>query len=239
MEVEKNMETVDLVIECATVFYNKAQKNANDRFYSWEHCYKCFYDARDKRPLNSACYDYLSLQLAFYLASWGMYRGSSFLLQKDYKIHTPVVEELLKPEYDKLLGCEYSVLEDEKMQDKLKELVDFIKNYYDKIRKSVNGDVKSNLSQILITKILMGTLGCVPAYDKYFCSGIIGNEKRKKITTKIFDKNLNSLRGLIKFYKDNSEKLEKARQNFKVYGLPYPQMKLLDMGFWQIGFENK
>lgn len=28
-----------------------------------------------------------------------MYRGSSFLLQKDYKVLTPVVEEVLKPEY--------------------------------------------------------------------------------------------------------------------------------------------
>ena len=36
--------------------------------------------------------DYLTLQLAFYLASWGMYRGSSELLQKDYLIHEPIVE---------------------------------------------------------------------------------------------------------------------------------------------------
>ena len=28
-----------------------------------------------------------------------MYRGSSFLLQKDYKVHIPVVEELLQTKY--------------------------------------------------------------------------------------------------------------------------------------------
>ena len=49
-------------------------------------------------------HDYLSLHLAFYLASWGMYRGSSFLLQKDYKVLVPIVEEVLKPEYDCLFG---------------------------------------------------------------------------------------------------------------------------------------
>lgn len=47
-------------------------------------------------------YDYLSLQLAYYLASWGMLRGSSFLLWKDYKIHIPMVKEMLKPN---MIGC--------------------------------------------------------------------------------------------------------------------------------------
>ena len=31
---------------------------------------------------------------------------------------------------------------------------------------------------------------------------------------------------------------KKQGKNLKVYDLPYPQMKLLDMGFWQIGFDN-
>lgn len=57
--------------------------------------------------------DYLSLQLAFYLASWGMYRGSSFLLQKDYKIYIPVVEEVLKSKYDILFGMKCEDLLDE------------------------------------------------------------------------------------------------------------------------------
>ena len=33
-----------------------------------------------------------------------MYRGSSFLLQKDYKVLSPIVEKVLKPEYDCLFG---------------------------------------------------------------------------------------------------------------------------------------
>ncbi len=86
-------DKVDLIIKSATFFYNQLKVDPNGRFRSWEHCYKCFYDARNESNID---YDYLSLQLAFYLASWGMYRGSSFLLQKDYKLHIPVVEELLK-----------------------------------------------------------------------------------------------------------------------------------------------
>lgn len=52
--------------------------------------------------------------------------------------------------------------------------------YYDRIRKGVKeADVKNKLFMTLITKILMGTLGCVPVYDRYFIDGI----KDQKVTT--------------------------------------------------------
>ena len=76
------MGTVELIIRSATTFYNELREDPNGRYRSWEYCYKAFHDARGN---TNADVDYLSLQLAFYLASWGMYRGSSFLLQKDYK----------------------------------------------------------------------------------------------------------------------------------------------------------
>lgn len=44
----------------------------------------------------------LALQLAFYLTSWGMYRGSSLLLQKDFTVHLPVVKALLSEEFTSL-----------------------------------------------------------------------------------------------------------------------------------------
>lgn len=108
-----------MVIKSATIFYNELRADSNGRYRSWEHCYKCFNDARN----NSASdLDYLSLQLAFYLASWGMYRGSSFLLQKDYKVHVPVVEELLKVHYNGLFGLECIELRKNDVQKKLTEL---------------------------------------------------------------------------------------------------------------------
>lgn len=224
------MDTVDLVISSAKAYYDETQNTGNSRYRSWEHCYKCFHDARTNRSLD---YDYLSLQLGFYLASWGMYRGSSFLLQKDYKVHIPVVEELLKQKYNKLLGCEYTVLEDKVMQDTLEGLRKCMEDHYNEIRKSVKESVEKNTSQTLITKILMGTLGCAPAYDEYFRRGIID----QKVSTGNF--NIKSLLRLVEFYKDNHEKLEETRQNFKVDNIPYPQMKLLDMGFWQIGLKHQ
>lgn len=224
------MDTVNLIIKSATTFYEELKKDTNGRYRSWEHCYKCFYDARKTKNPD---YDYLSLNLAFYLASWGMYRGSSFLLQKDYKIHIPVVKEILDSQYNPLFGLECIELRKDENQKLLKRLNAFMKIYYDDVRDTVKEkEIQNDISSTLITKILMGTLGCVPAYDRYFIEGV----KDQKITTGNY--NIYSLLKLVDFYENNRIKLEEVRNSLTVYSLQYPQMKLLDMGFWQIGFEK-
>jgi hypothetical protein len=88
------------------------------------------------------------------------------------------------------------------------------------------------VSPVLITKILMGTLGCVPAYDRFFVDGI----KKYRVTTQEYSRN--SLLKLVGFYEEHNDRLEEARRGMQVGDLTYPQMKLLDMGFWQVGFEK-
>lgn len=73
------MNTVDMIISSSTSFYNDLKKDPYVRYRSWEHCYSNFYHAREK---NNIDVDYLSLQLAFYLASWGMYRVFRFFCRK-------------------------------------------------------------------------------------------------------------------------------------------------------------
>ena len=223
------MDSVDLIIKSSTEFYNDLKNDENGRYRSWEHCYSHFIKARGSKVID---YDYLSLQLAFYLASWGMYRGSSFLLQKDYKVHIPVVKELLCEKYDDLAGIECVEFKKERNQQLLQDINSFLGQYYDKIRREVKGqELKNQLSFTLITKILMGTLVCVPAYDRYFIAGI----KNQKVTTGNY--NLRSIMKLVDFYEKNSVRLEPVREKMEIDGMPYPQMKMLDMGFWQIGFE--
>lgn len=223
------MDTVDFIIKSSTEFYNALKTDENGRYRSWEYCYSHFIKARGSKDVD---YDYLSLQLAFYLASWGMYRGSSFLLQKDYKIHIPVVKELLSEKYDTLAGIECSNLRKESKQKLLQDINSFLEQYYDKIRREVKEqDLKNKLSFTLITKILMGTLGCVPAYDRYFIAGI----KNKKVATGNY--NIKSIMQLVDFYEKNADQLEYAREKMEIEGLLYPQMKMIDMGFWQIGFD--
>lgn len=224
------MDAIDELIDAAQTFYDDARANENGRSRSWEHCYRVFRDARtDPSP---DC-DYLSLNLAFYLASWGMYRGSSFLLQKDYKVLSPIVEKVLKPEYDCLFGIACADLRKLEVQDSLEKLRKYIAKQFRPIRNEVAGrEVASPVSPVLITKILMGTLGCVPAYDRFFGIGAkyLGLEKNT------YQKD--SLLELADFYEAHNDRLEEARRGMRTEDLTYPQMKLLDMGFWQIGFER-
>ena len=224
------MEAIDELINAAQTFYDDASANENGRSRSWEHCYRVF---RDTRTDPSPDCDYLSLHLAFYLASWGMYRGSSFLLQKDYNVHTPIVEEILKPEYDCLFGLACADLRDSEVQEMLETVYNYIADHFEPIRDQVAGrEVKSPVSAVLITKILMGTLGCVPAYDTFFGIGVkyLGLEEKSY--------NEDSLLELADCYEAHNDRLEAARRGMQSDNLVYPQMKLLDMGFWQIGFER-
>ena len=87
------------VIECGKKFYDTIKADCNHRFASWEHCYEAFKNNKQNR--NDETIDFLSLHLAWYLASWGMLRNS-FLFYKDYKIHVPVVRLLLDPKWKAL-----------------------------------------------------------------------------------------------------------------------------------------
>ena len=231
--VMSNDEIMKLVELAISLFVKKTTQIENDRYKSWEYCYHSFISARNS---SSPDYDILSLHLAFYLASWGMYRGSSFLLQKDYKIHTPIVKELLKSDYDELAGKDWSKASElDNDLSVLEKLKKFINDYYAPIRKDVATDVKNNenVSEVFITKILMGTLGCTPAYDRYFKAGI----KSLNVSTGNFNKN--STKKLIWFYTANSDIFEQLRNSLPcVDGSPikYPEMKLVDMGFWLIGY---
>ena len=114
----------------------------------------------------------------------------------------------------------------------LGKLNSYIGEYYDSVRLDVKKECpKNKLSDTLITKVLMGALGCVPAYDRYFIMGV----KHQNVTTGLY--NMKSMLKLVDFYEENKTQLEATRKTLTVEGLPYPQMKMLDMGFWQIGFE--
>src|SRR5262245_15461814 len=63
------------IAEDVLKFHRRLVADPHHRFRLWEHCYAYF-----QRGQNDC--DLASLHLAFYLASWGMYRGSSGRLHK-------------------------------------------------------------------------------------------------------------------------------------------------------------
>lgn len=227
----KDIDT-NLLIEKIDKFLDEIDKDENSRYMSWEHCYRQFRVSKDK-SLAEKDIDFLSLHLAFYLASWGMYRGSSFLLQKDYKVHKDTVRELYKEKYKPLWGISCQDLLQEDNLNRIFDLKEKLNTIY--IEKRKNLDSHKNVSDILISKILMGTLGCVPAYDRFFVAAI----RKYNIASGVFSKK--SIYNLAKFYEDNRTSFEKCRKNILRKNFQYPQIKLIDMCFWQIGYdlENK
>lgn len=230
---DQQVISIDAVLLGINKYYSALEGDENARYLSWEHCYKQFVKAHNQKSQTDEDIDYLSLHLAFYLASWGMLRGSSFLLQKDYKVHIDIVKELLKPYYNNLWGVRCIELQGHHNLDALMELAKRIKIIYGVKKKNI-GKTDTAISDILVTKVLLGTLGCIPAYDKYFKRGIAAYN----VTTGLLGRN--SIKGLVEYYKINSIELEKIRRCIsQTRQVEYPQMKILDMAFWQLGFDKK
>ena len=225
---ESSLSTKALPIEEAKrsihAYYLESLSDPNGRYLSWCHCYNAFVreSFRD--------YDFLALHLAFFLASWGMYRGSSFLLQKDYKVHIPVVKIILEKKYNPLRGIPAEKLLDSLMLDLLDELSNRIYEEYASQKPAFEGRT-NEASETLITKILLGTLGCVPAYDRYYCRAV----KTYGISSTIY--NRNSIQQIARFYLSYKQDFESIRKEISKAGTDYPPMKLMDMCMWQLAYE--
>ena len=89
-----------------------------------------------------------------------MYRGSSFLLQKDYKIHKNVIKEIMNKKYNALWGIKVNEYKKEENQLILEELVESIKKIYNEIRLTVREKkTKKRIIRNFANKSLDGNYG--------------------------------------------------------------------------------
>lgn len=211
-----------VICERVKEFYSAMNPDDNHRHRSWEHCYQFFQtkpNIEDPEYMDTAC-----LHLTSYLASWGMYRGKSILLQRDYKIHHKAIEKI--NEHHNLRKAFSEKLPNETEIKNIYNLVGEIKGSYD-----------GNVTDTLATKILLGTLGCVPAYDRFFVNGI---KFFKKTGSTLNEKNYKKL---ILWCKNNKTGLNEAKEKVDLDVLSnrtegefkYPIMKIVDMYFWTKG----
>lgn len=228
-----NNEIKKKIIEAGIEFYEIENDSRITRYKSWYYCHKAFKEAMvNKENGEKIDIDYLCFQLSTYLASWGMYRNS-FLLWRDYKVHFEVIYNvILKKKYKSLWDIEVVEYKDEENIKLLEELINDIRKHYEPIRDDVYNflkkDIKKDngLTDTFISKILLGTIACVPAYDRYFKTGIhcLNISGRNLITESI------------KKIADNETVEDVLEEMSKKYSDNYPQMKLLDSCFWQLGY---
>ena len=136
------------------------------------------------------------------------------MLQKDYKVHIPIAKIIQEKKYDPLVGISAKDLCKEQNLILLEDIGKRIYACY--AEDTPASDRKINAaSDTLITKILLGTLGCVPAYDRFYKESV----KKHHISSGNYNKK--SVCRVAKFSECRIE---------------YPPMKLMDMCFWQDGY---
>jgi len=158
-----------------------------ERDASFDYCFNYFQRFREERRLN----DLISperlqescIQLGFFLASWGMYRGSAFLLRKSAKTLEPIIGLIA----NQPTGFWEIDVNSYTKDNNIQSLLDFA------------GRIRSlpeyeKASDVLVTKILLGVFANVPAFDTYFGKGF-GYRKFEQ-------KSLDAVAG---FYRDNSQ----------------------------------
>jgi hypothetical protein len=180
--------------------YRNDNINYDKRYSSWDLCYNHFNNKQSPDKTSG-------LNLAFYLASWGMFRGSSGLLN------------LGKNKYDDLANLLF--------ENKGKEFI----NQYNEIEKFLKENEISP-TKTLITKIMLGVYANTPAIDRFFnktaikyCIGIYDNDSVENL--------LKKLQRIFETKIDNGQNLEKFIDRLPKNGLT--KEKIIDGIFFQIG----
>ena len=200
--------------------YLEGRKNQFGRYASWDHCFNYFRKAYEENRLDSLTsgedLQNSCLHLGFYLASWGMYRGKSSLLQQSAHALAPVVQVIsLAPRDIWELDVEnYD-------NDSIKLLLDWAK--------TVRSALPRKSTDTLVTKVMLGVFGNVPAYDRFFRAGFNSFGLNKKSLEKVktyFDQ-----------HQDKIEALQNATIDFagKETKYRYTQAKVIDMIFFTAG----
>ena len=211
-------------------------RNGQDgRYASFDYCFNYFQTfkeaAKTEDIVNNDNLQKSCLQLGFYLASWGMYRGSSSILQ--HSCH------FLKKPLAVIAECDKQIWEID-VDEYTPENIELLLECGKKIQESLQNNVtKHKSSDTLVTKIMLGIFGNVPAYDTYFKKAMteygMGGTLNKK-----------SLKKIGEFYEENKDMIDKLSEETKTIDFlngsrknrNYTKAKIIDMFGFQKGFEN-
>jgi hypothetical protein len=229
------------VDDLAHLILSQIKQDPSHRYKSWDHCHNYFLTAKGKiKQGQTVDLKDASLMLAFYLASWGMLRNSG-LLWKDYTVHINVANIVLSNTYDVLWNdCTF----DDKFTALCIELYNEIEEAYEQIdyfrwdtksKKYEKGTVSATAT--LVTKVILGTIGCLPAYDDYFMYSaktlIHGNHSLSKTRRQ------QSIKTLVNYVNGNQNKLCAVQKESIGIIENCTIMKVVDMIFWEYGIAHK
>ncbi len=192
-----------------------------DRYASFDYCYHYFHPLTSTDLLDDI--EKSCLTIGFYLASWGMLRGSSFLLSHSAKYYEPLIKYIA--ELDKSVW-------DIDVDDFSDENIKLICAIYKDIKDIIVNNGSSHLT--LVTKTLLGVFGFVPAFDQYFGDTFRGIFKGECGFRSVDSKSLTCIRY---FYEDNRDVIDRRSstifaRDFLTGGdsnINYSKAKIIDM----------
>jgi hypothetical protein len=136
-------------------------RKPNERYASFDYCFNYFQSFResgDVSALASPVNVQLScLHLGFYLASWGMLRGSTGLLKKSVRSLIPIIE---------VVACTQTSFWELDANCYSDSNIQLLLQLATKMRQA-----QPSMSDTLVTKIILGVFGSVPAFDANFKRG--------------------------------------------------------------------
>ena len=189
------------------------------RYSSFDYCYNYFLNTKNvSADIQRSC-----LMLGFYLASWGMLRGSSFLLQKSVKHFEPAIRYI-----STLDNSVWKIDVDNYNEKNIQTII----KIYSELKKALITDLNADVT--LITKVMLGVFGFIPAYDSYFCKTFQQITKGLCSFRKL---NMESLIHISNFYKANKSLIDKLSSETyttdfntgKKTKINYPKAKIIDM----------
>lgn len=208
----------------------KDLQDPHSRFFSWDHSHAHWL----KYVKGGTDDDHAALHLAFYLASWGMYRGSSALLQRDYRVLVPVVRFLRNQAQERdwadcMLTSDNPVAAAEAIRE---------------LSLGLNATLEPQLiefgrppSDTLLSKILLNTLVCVPAWDRNVKLALRALPGLTHRGSNGF--NVKFLVEVTDLLRQNRDVLATGRDLLpKPKGFQYPLTKLLDLYLWYKGLDD-
>lgn len=206
-------------------------KSPFERYASFDYCFNYFQGFKNKAEIAEDIHMRRScLELGFYLASWGMYRGSTFVLQKSVRIFEPVMKYIASDECD-VWGIDVDNYDEGNNIEKLVKCSERIKKELG--IHNINGKDRA-ATETLITKIMLGVFGNVPAFDSYFRTGsglgALDEHSLGKIKN-FYEENKNMITRELKTFHDESPE-EKPHLHTDRH---YTKAKLIDMIFFTKG----
>ena len=196
------------------------RKDNTYRYASFDLCFYYFQTIKEriaeKENLEKSC-----MYLWSYLSSWGMLRGSSYLLKKSPAFLIPLIKHLQSSD---VWGID--------VNNYTEENIDRIHKEYKNIKKVlIDEETKTKPTDTLVTKIMLGVYGNIPAFDQFFKKGFgVGGVNKKSLNEikNFYNKNKNSFNKEINVLNFENKKTE----------LQYTKAKLVDMYGFQKGKNN-